>query len=261
MVIWDSSQTMAGQNEPWSPNCMAAERDAVADLVNGVPQGSKIAVRDFFDEVSGRKKGRELRLRVSRVLLDWSDARTKELGTSLNLISPGEGNNLCTAAVRSLRRDFQAVAPLSPRLVLITYGQKECSLNGIAQTIDGSKLKNRLRLDVIVVGMKPSVQEAYASLAKAIGGELLKVDQPTNLPSTPTEYMHALQTPEPELVQVAGEGANYRILLGEKAELVPGSSSITLHEIPGLDPWKRTVQDVKIGASDKMILDVRMQEG
>jgi hypothetical protein len=73
MVILDNSQTMAGQTEPWSPNCIAAERDAVADLVNGVPQGSKIAVRDFFDEVSGRKKGRELRLRVSRVLLDWAE--------------------------------------------------------------------------------------------------------------------------------------------------------------------------------------------
>jgi hypothetical protein len=78
---------------------MAAARYAIADLENWVPQGSKIAIRDFFDEVSGRKKGRELRLRVSRVLLDGSDTRTKELGTSLNLMSPGEGNNLCAAAV------------------------------------------------------------------------------------------------------------------------------------------------------------------
>ena len=153
MVILDNSQTMAGQTEPWSPNRMAAARDAIADLVNRVPQGSKIAIRDFFDEVSGGKKGRELRLRVSRVLLDWSDTRTKELGTSLNLISPGEGNNLCTAAV------------------------------------------------------------------------------------------------------------SCRILPGEKAELPPGSYSITLPEIPGLDPLKRTVQDVKIGAGDKTILDVRMHKG
>ena len=59
-----------------------------------------------------------------RVLLDWTDTRTEELGTSLNLISPGGGNNLCIAAVRSLIRDFKAVESLSPRLVLITDGQK-----------------------------------------------------------------------------------------------------------------------------------------
>ncbi|MGO9571052.1 MAG: O-antigen ligase family protein [Desulfomonilaceae bacterium] len=261
MVILDNSQTMAGQAEPWSPDRMAAERAAVADLVHGMPQGSKIAVRDFFDEVSGRKKGRELRLRVSRVLLDWADTRTKELGTSLNLISPGGENNLCTAAVRSLRRDFQAVESLSPRLVLITDGQKKCSLKGIAQTIEGSKLKNRVRLDVIAIGMKPTVQEAYAGLAKETGGELLKVDQPTDLPSALAKYIQVLQTPQPEPVQVAGEGANYRILPGEKAELPPGSYSVTLPEIQELDPSKRTVQDVKIGAGDKTILDVRMQEG
>jgi hypothetical protein len=47
---------------------MAAARDAVADLVNGMPQDTGIAIKDFFGEVSGRKKGRELRLRMSRVL-------------------------------------------------------------------------------------------------------------------------------------------------------------------------------------------------
>jgi hypothetical protein len=202
-----------------------------------MPLGSIVAITDFFDEVSGRKKGRGLRLlRVRHVLLDWVDPSSKALGTSLNLISPGGGNNLCTAAVRSLRRDFQSVESLSPRLVLITDGQKECSLNGIAQTIEGSKLKNRVRLVVIAIGMKASVQEACASLAKATGGELLKVDQPTDLPSALAEDMQVLQTPKAEPVQVAGEGANYRILHGEKAELPPGSYSITLPEIQELDP-------------------------
>ncbi len=62
---------MAGQAEPCYSDRIAAASAAVADLVNGIPQGSKIAVRDFLDEVSGRKKGREVRLRVSRVLCRW----------------------------------------------------------------------------------------------------------------------------------------------------------------------------------------------
>ena len=72
----------------------AAACDAIADLENRAHQGPGTSIRDFLDKVSGGKKGRELRLRVSRVLLDWFNARPKELGTSLNLISPGEGNNL-----------------------------------------------------------------------------------------------------------------------------------------------------------------------
>jgi hypothetical protein len=64
MVILDNFQTMAGQNQPWSPNRTASARDAVADLVNRVPKGSKIAIRNFFDEVSGRNKGRELWLEL-----------------------------------------------------------------------------------------------------------------------------------------------------------------------------------------------------
>jgi hypothetical protein len=166
MVILDNSQTIDGQTEPWSPNRMAATRDVIADLENRLPQGSKIAIRDFFDEVSERKKGRELRLRVSRVLLDWSDTATKELGTSLELISPGGGNNFWTSAVQSLRRDFQPVESHSPRLVLVTDGQKECSLTEIAQAAKGTSSKNRVKVDVIAVGMKPSVRQAYASLAK-----------------------------------------------------------------------------------------------
>ena len=90
---------------------------------------------------------------------------------------------------------------------------------------------------------------------------MLKVDQPTELPSALAEYVQVLQTPKPEPVQVAGEGASYRILPGEKAELPPGSYSITLPDIPGLDPLKRTIKYVQIGAGDKTILDVRMHTG
>jgi hypothetical protein len=98
--------------------------------------------------------------------------------------------------------------------VLITGGHKECSLKEIAQTIEESKLKNRVSLNVIAIAMQPPVQEAYASLAKATGGELLKVDQPTDLPSVLGEHMQVLQSPRPETVQVAGDGTNYRILPG-----------------------------------------------
>jgi hypothetical protein len=109
--------------------------------------------------------------------------------------------------------------------------------------------------------MKPSVQEAYAGLAKATGDELLKVDQPSHLPSALAEYMQVLQTPKPEPVQVAGEGANYRILPGEKAEFVPGSYSITLPDIPGLDPLKRTIKNVQIKWGETTALNVHIQQG
>ncbi len=71
MIILDNAKTMVGEVEPWLPDRTAAARYAAADLANAMPHGSKIAVRDFFNEISGRKKGRELKLRVSRVVLDW----------------------------------------------------------------------------------------------------------------------------------------------------------------------------------------------
>ena len=261
MVILDNSQTMVGQTELWSPDRMAAARDAFAGLVRGMPQGSKIAIRDFFDEVSGRKKGRELRLRVSRVLSDWTDTPSKELGMNLDQTGPGAENNLCMAAVRSLKTDFEALESFSPRLVLITDGRTECSLKEILQAVEGSKFKNQVRVDVIAVGMKPLMQEAYTSLAKATGGQLLNVNQPADLQPALTDYLALLQTPRPELIQIVGHGANYKILPGEEAKVSPGAYTITLPEMRGLDPSKRTVKDVKIASGGKTILGVRIQEG
>jgi O-antigen ligase len=261
MMILDNSQTMAGKAEPWSPNRMAAALDAVADLVKGMPKGSKIAMRAFFDDVPARRKGRELRLQVSRVLSDWADTASEDLRTDLNAAGPRGGNDLCTAAIRSLRSDFGAVESLSPRLVLITDGHRECPLKDIVQAVDRSKLKNRARVDVIAVGMKASMQEAYAGLAKATGGEFLNIDRPKDLQSALASYAKVLQTPQPEPVRVAGQGKNYRILPGEVAQLPKGSYTITLPDMDGLDPAKRIIEDVKVEPGRKTMLDSRIQAG
>ncbi len=261
MVILDNSQTMASQAEPWSPDRMAAARDAVSDLVRGMPQGSKFAIRDFFDEVSARRKGRELRLQVSRVLLHWADTPSKDLLNDLNPAALKGGNDLCTAAVGSLRRDFGAAESLSPRLVLITDGYTECSLKDIIHAIEGGRFKNRAKVDVIAVGMKAPMQAAYAGLAKATGGEFLKVEQPKDLRSALTNYVEVLQAPQLEPVQISGHGTNYRILPGEEAKLPTGSYTITLPDIEGLDPSKRAIEDVKVRTSKKTVLESRVQEG
>jgi O-antigen ligase len=261
MVILDNSQTMAEQAEPWSPNRMAAAGDAIADLAKGLPKGSKIAMRDFFDEVSARRKGREIRLQVSRVLSDWADTSSKDLPTDLNATGLRGGNDLCTAAIRSLRGDFGPVESLSPRLVLITDGYNDCSLKEIVKAVETSKLKNRARVDVIAVGAKAPMQEAYAGLAKATGGEFLKIDQPKDLQSALAKYVGVLQTPLLEPVRVAGQGTDYRILPGEEAELPKGSYAITLPDIDGLDASKRVIEGVKVEPGKKTILDSRIQGG
>jgi O-antigen ligase len=261
MVILDNSQTMTEQAEPWSPNRMAAAGDAVADLVKGLPKGSKIAMRDFFDEVSARRKGREIRLQVSRVLSDWADTSSKDLQTDLNATGLKGSNDLCTAAIRSLRSDFGPVESLSPRLLLITDGYNDCSLKEIVKAVETSKLKNRARVDVIAVGAKAPMQKAYADLAKATGGEFLKIDQPKDLQSALAKYVALLQTPKLEPVRVAGQGTDYRILPGEEAELPKGSYTITLPDIQGLDASKRVIEGVKVEPGKKTILDSRIQGG
>ncbi len=109
----------------------------------------------------------------------------------------------------------------SSRIVLITDGQNECPVNEVAQTIERSKFKDRVKVDVIAVGMKPATQELYSSLAKITGGQFLKVDRPEDVQPALAPYQAVLQTAVPEPIQVAGEGANYSILPGEKAKLAP----------------------------------------
>ncbi len=72
---------------------------------------------------------------------------------------------------------------------------------------------------MIAVGMKPTVQDAYASLAKTTGGEFLKVDQPNYPQPGLTEYLQVLQTPWFEPIQLVGQDPNYRILPGKEAKL------------------------------------------
>jgi hypothetical protein len=54
---------------------------------------------------------------------------------------------------------------------------------------------------------------------------------------------------------------NYRILPGKEAKLLHESYSITLPEILGLDPSKRTVKEIKIESGETTALNVRVQDG
>jgi hypothetical protein len=261
MFILDNSEAMSKRAEPWSPDRLSAARHVVADLVKGMPQGSKIAIRDFFDEVSGRKKGREIRLRVSQVVVDWVDTPSPGLESSLDGLAAGGEDNLCTAAVHALKSDFTPVKRYSPRLVLITDGHKECLLKELIQAVEQNKSGDHAKVDVVAVGMKAPLREAYAGLAEVTGGEFIKVDQPQDVQSALRGYSAALRTERVEPIQVVGEGAGYKILPGEEARLPAGSYSLVLPDIAGLDSSKRDIKGVKIESGKMNVLDLRIEDG
>ena len=219
-----------------------------------------MSLRAFTLEGIAKKKSAEIPLRVSRIVLDWTEKPSSEMPDLLNRITFKGNNNLCAAASRSVRTDFRAMPELAPRIAIITDGRRDCSFGSVLQIIGKGKSRSDVKLDVIAIDMPRSAQATYSKLAADSGGVFLNLT-PSADSETLSRYLAVLRTPRPEPLEAVTENAKYRIMPGEKYTLAPGSYTITVPEIAGLDSSNRTIKDVRITAGGDTVLNLAAKEG
>jgi hypothetical protein len=114
---------------------------------------------------------------------------------------------------------------------------------------------------VIALGMNKKRLAGYSQLVAKSNGILLKVETPSEVETALSRYGKILKAPAMSKLEVKGEKADFKINNGEEITLAPGSYSIVVPPIPGLDPSHRVIKEVKIASGDNKVLDVRVQKG
>ena len=260
MIILDNSNSMAEEIRPGGPTRRELAIKTIESLAQEVGPKSNISLRAFTFDGMAKNKSEEVLLRVSRIVLDWTKSPYSELLGLLNRITFKGTNNLCAAARRSVRSDFRASPGLAPRLAIITDGHRDCSFGGVLQAIEKAKLKGNVKLDVIAIDMLRSAQTSYSKLAAEAGGVFLNLAYLGDN-ETLSRYLAVLRTPRPEPLEAVAENAKYRLMPGEECALAPGSYTLTLPEIQGLDSSNRTIKDVKITTGTTTVLNLSAKEG
>lgn len=263
MCIVDTSKSMAQQSEQWRPQRLQAATDFVEDLARGLPAGSIVGVRGFGTAGPLRRKGAEIKLRLSRVLVDWTKTPVENLVLALTDAAPGE-NNLCAAAEFSLDHDFAVVGDeFAPRIVLITDGNGECSISELADRIVMTAVRGRtMVLDTIGLGMRgEGTPQPYSEAAAKTFGVFLQAGEPEDAKRLVSEYIGILGKPVRRPLVVSGKNQNYEALPGAILTLPPGSYTVTLPEIPGLSSSDREIKEVRVSPGERTVLNLSVEQG
>jgi hypothetical protein len=260
MVIMDDSASMAKRLRLWNPNRINAASKFTGKLTEALTPGSKVAVRDFLcgkgDHAASRKESC-----LSHMLYEWSEAPFKSLQEKLGQANAGGKTNPCAAAAYSLRKDFGGLSGHSPRLLVITDGASKCGFSEVLKAIDEQGLRDKARVDVLVLGANKKRQAGYVELAKRTGGQLLRADGPQEVDNSLAKYGKLLKTPVMERVEVRGQKAVLTTSPDEEITLSPGAYTVVLPAVAGISPSKRTVEDVKIKSGEATLLQVKVKKG
>lgn len=261
MVILDDSVVMARKARPWTPSRSQAAESFVAKLAGHLTPGSKMAVRDFLCKQSDAGKKQKETACLSHLLFEWAESPFAGLREKLALVNPGGHNNPCAAAAYSLKKDFSGVGTLKPRVLLVTAGSAKCAAKDVIKAAEQHGSKDKVGVDVVAFGMGKKGQAAYSNLVKKSDGLLLNVDKPADVDSALSRYGKLLKTRTVEKIEVRSERGVFSIRPEEEFTLPPGTYTVVLPVVAGLNPSKRIVPNVRISSEQTNVLDVRIKKG
>jgi hypothetical protein len=261
MVILDDSVVMARKAKPWTPSRSQAAETFVAKLAGHLTPGSKMAVRDFLCKQSDANKKQKETACLSHMLFEWAESPFTGLKEKLAGVNCGGHNNPCAAAAYSLKKDFSGDGTFKPRVLLVTAGTTKCAVKDVVKAAEQHGSKERIRVDVVAVGMGKKGQAAYSKLVKKSDGLLLNVDRPADVDSALSRYGRLLKTRTVEKIEVRGERGVFNVSPEEEFTLPPGTYTVVLPVVAGLSPSKRIVPNVRITSEQTNVLDVRIKKG
>ncbi|MBI5572504.1 MAG: hypothetical protein HY914_21350 [Desulfomonile tiedjei] len=261
MLLVDNSPTMAAQDNQGAPSRLRVACDFVSGFAAIVPHTSKMAIRAFSAEVSGRKDGKEVPLRVSRLLRSWTDGPVNGLQDLFDTTEGMQGrNHLIAAALHSLRRDFATAPDYSPRIVLLTDGSGTASANPLLEANGKLRKESRVKIDVVALAMSDSARRAeFRKLVGGTGGMYLAIERSQDIDAALATYKRLFQEVRPAHIEVQGAGTRYKTLPGKELKLTSGEYRIVLPHMEGLSHDKAAVlPPVPIRAGETRTVTIRV---
>ncbi len=264
-AILDNSKSMSVEASPWKPNKLSAAISVVDKITGAMPTNSRLMLRSFYDEGPLHRKGKDLYLRVTKVMSGWTVAPFLLPGIDLaRLISAGE-NNLCMAAASSLETDFRKDDPLFPRVLLLTDGSTECQLTDFLNKLRSKQFGwDAARLDIIAFGPKGMIAGHLQSAVLKTGGTLLEITDPQAISETVEHYSESLRKPVEQLLTIKRTdniAFPTDVKLSEQLILQPGFYNITLPSIPGSTGGQRIIEQVKVAGHKTTVVEIPALEG
>ena len=257
MVILDDSAHMARRAKTWNPSRLQVAKSLIGKLPNAVTPGSKIAVRDFLCEKSEKKPKPSASHCLSHVLYDWAESPFSDLAEKVGQSSSGGPNNPCAAAAFSLKKDFGNIGALTPRILLLTDGAAICNYMEILNAIDEQGGGDRIRVDVLALGIAKKRQKPYSTLTGRTNGFFFKIDKPSDADGAASRYEKILKTRTMETIEIRGDRVTHTTTPGQQVTLVPGSYSVVLPVVAGIHPSKRRIENVKISSGHRTEIEVK----
>ncbi len=258
MVIYDDSAPMGRRIKSWNTSRAHVAESFISKLPTALPPGSKIAVRDF--QCGKGESARTQKSCLSRMLYGWADSPFSGLKDKLGQDKPAGKNNPCAAAAYSLKKDFSG-GGLTPRVLIITEGMTKCAYSEVLKALEEHKDKDRIAIDLIMMGTPKKKQDGYTALAKRTGGLALKIENPNDLEPTLAKYSKLLKAHIMEKMEIRGEKTVYSAAPEEETTLPPGTYEIILPLVAGLNSSSRSIPNVKIGSKEAKVMEIRLKKG
>ncbi len=261
VVIVDDSASMGHKTRTWTGGRIKAVQAALGKLPETITPGSKVAVRDFTCKKSETEAKSKESACLSRMVLEWAEAPFSGLTERLDNLSPAGKTNPCAAALYSLKKDFTNQGDLTPRVLIITDAAGKCSAADVTRIGEQMVGKERVHVDVIALGSAKKKNSGYSTLAKKTNGIFQKVEGPGEMDQAMARYAKTLKSPIMEKVEIKGDKALFNVVPEEEIALTPGTYSVVLPAVAGINPGKRTIPSVKISSGEAVVIDVKVKKG
>jgi hypothetical protein len=259
MVILDDSASMAKKTKSWTPSRSQAAETLINKLPEIITPGSRMAVRDFLCKQSSDKQKSGPCL--SHLLYEWSGAPFQDLRAKLDKVDGAGQTDPCAAAAYAIKKDMSELGELVPRVLILTSGTAKCKAQDVVKAVDGHKGKEKVRVDVIALGLNKKTQKGYFALAKKADGALLKANAPGEIDQALANYKKILQKKSVEKVEIRGENVVLTGNLGDEIALSPGTYSVVLPLVASLKASNRTIPNVKVLSGETTLVQVKIVRG
>jgi len=261
MVILDDSAVMAKKLKTWETSRLDVGSQLVAKLPPALTTGSKLSVRDFYCKKRDDKKPAPPQLCLSHSLYPWSELPCRGLDEKLKHLEPVGETNPCAAAAYAVKSELGGLGDLKPRVLIVTAGAKRCKLKEVLAETDRKGGRGAVKIDVVALGMSKKGLQDYTALCQKTGGTFMKLERPADLEPALARYTKTLQTLAMKQMDVQGEKASLKIGNGEELTLAPGTYTVVLPQMPGLDLSKRTIKNIRVGSGQTSVLSVNITKG
>jgi hypothetical protein len=130
-----------------------------------------------------------------------------------------------------------------------------------AETGGNGKVPGRAAIDLVASGPETGRKELHARLAGESGGVVLKLRKPEDVDFVVERYTKMLGRPLEDPILIANDAVRIQARPGKPVNVPNGVYSITLPNIPTLEPDKRAIREIRVLTGQTIAINVSAAEG